>query len=435
MGAEDPAAARRQARGAQGEVAAAGEQAHSEQDRGGPMGRRAGALGALGAPARPAHPAGRQQPGRGRGVAAGRVRECTDRVGAGRGPDQAGRVAAHRGPAEGDRPLPPRGDTGPQAAAAAARGTGGGRRHVDHPGRAAAAAVHLLSPGAARRGPGRAHAAAARRADHGGDRAGVPGRGADDGGPDHPGEEEDRRRRHPVPGAEPTRSCPSGWPASSRCSTWSSPRATRPPRATSRYAASSATRPSGWPGWCRADAGRAGGGRAARAAAAAARPPGRPDGPDGRLVLLPEQDRTRWDTGQITEGLALLRAAARRGPAGPYLLQAAIAAEHARRPRAADTAWDRIATLYAALEDLTGSPVVRLNRAVAVAEVDGPAAGLALLAELDGRWPASTCSRRPGPTCCAGSAGRPRRRPRTRRRSPAPATPPTATSSPAGGTS
>ena len=107
-------------------------------------------------------------------------------------------------------------------------------------------------------------------------------------------------------------------------------------------------------------------------------------GSDGRLVLLPEQDRTRWDTGQIAEGLSLLRSAARRGPAGPYLLQAAIAAEHARARRAEDTAWDRIATLYAALEDLTGSPVVRLNRAVAVAEVDGPAAGLDLLADLDG---------------------------------------------------
>ena len=58
-------------------------------------------------------------------------------------------------------------------------------------------------------------------------------------------------------------------------------------------------------------------------------------GSDGRLVLLPEQDRTRWDSGQIAEGLSLLRSAARRGPAGPYLLQAAIAAEHARarRPR------------------------------------------------------------------------------------------------------
>ncbi len=109
--------------------------------------------------------------------------------------------------------------------------------------------------------------------------------------------------------------------------------------------------------------------------------------PGGRLVLLPDQDRTRWDAGKIAEGQALLRAAARRGPAGPYLVQAAIAAEHARAATAPDTAWNRIAALYAALEDLTGSPVVRLNRAVAVAEVDGPAAGLALLDGLDGRLP------------------------------------------------
>ncbi|HEY6747204.1 MAG TPA: sigma-70 family RNA polymerase sigma factor [Mycobacteriales bacterium] len=106
-------------------------------------------------------------------------------------------------------------------------------------------------------------------------------------------------------------------------------------------------------------------------------------GPDGRLVLLPDQDRTRWDAGQIAEGRALLRAAAGRGPAGPYLVQAAIAAEHARAATAADTAWNRIAALYAALEELTGSPVVRLNRAVAVAEVDGPEAGLALLAGVE----------------------------------------------------
>jgi RNA polymerase sigma-70 factor, ECF subfamily len=101
----------------------------------------------------------------------------------------------------------------------------------------------------------------------------------------------------------------------------------------------------------------------------------------GRLVLLPVQDRSRWDAGQIAEGLALLRTAT--GPPGPYLLQAAIAAEHARAPVAADTDWGRIAALYAALEELTGSPVVRLNRAVAVAEVAGPAAGLDLLDGLD----------------------------------------------------
>jgi RNA polymerase sigma-70 factor, ECF subfamily len=102
----------------------------------------------------------------------------------------------------------------------------------------------------------------------------------------------------------------------------------------------------------------------------------------GRLVLLPDQDRSRWDAGMVAEGRALLRAAAGRR-AGPYLLQAAIAAEHARAATAADTAWDRIAALYAALEHLTGSPVVRVHRAVAVAEAAGPAAGLALLDGLD----------------------------------------------------
>ena len=102
----------------------------------------------------------------------------------------------------------------------------------------------------------------------------------------------------------------------------------------------------------------------------------------GQLVLLPDQDRSRWDAGQITEGRALLRGMSGR-VAGPYLLQAAIAAEHGRAATAAETRWDLIAQLYAALEDLTGSPVVRLNRAVAVAEVDGPAAGLALLDGLE----------------------------------------------------
>jgi RNA polymerase sigma-70 factor (ECF subfamily) len=108
----------------------------------------------------------------------------------------------------------------------------------------------------------------------------------------------------------------------------------------------------------------------------------------GRLVLLPDQDRSRWHAGQLAEGLALLRRAGRTGRAGPYLLQAAIAAEHGRARRATDTDWAAIAALYRALDELTGSPVVRLNRAVAEAETAGPAAGLALLAGLDERLPA-----------------------------------------------
>jgi len=107
----------------------------------------------------------------------------------------------------------------------------------------------------------------------------------------------------------------------------------------------------------------------------------------GRVVLLPAQDRERWRADEIDEGIALIRQAARRQPPGAYLLQAAIAAQHASAARAEETDWAEIARLYAALDSRTASPVVRLNRAVAVAEVDGPAAGLALLAGLDEALP------------------------------------------------
>lgn len=101
-----------------------------------------------------------------------------------------------------------------------------------------------------------------------------------------------------------------------------------------------------------------------------------------RLVLLPDQDRTRWHAAEIDEALELLRPLV-HAPAAPYLLQALIAAEHAIAPTAAATDWSRIATRYAELEALAASPVVRLNRAVAVAEADGPLAGLALLDGLE----------------------------------------------------
>jgi RNA polymerase sigma-70 factor, ECF subfamily len=107
---------------------------------------------------------------------------------------------------------------------------------------------------------------------------------------------------------------------------------------------------------------------------------------DGELVLLAHQDRARWDEGQLDRGRVTLDRAlllAGRGP-GPYVVQAAIAAAHARP----QPDWMHIAVLYAELIGLTGSPVVELNRAVAVAEVEGPAAGLVLVeqltAELDG---------------------------------------------------
>ena len=102
----------------------------------------------------------------------------------------------------------------------------------------------------------------------------------------------------------------------------------------------------------------------------------------GRLVLLADQDRARWDHAQIEEGVALVEWALRRGHPGPYQLQAAIAALHAeaRSPEATD--WSQIAQLYRALAHVAPSPVVELNRAVAVAMADGPAAGLALVEAL-----------------------------------------------------
>jgi len=105
---------------------------------------------------------------------------------------------------------------------------------------------------------------------------------------------------------------------------------------------------------------------------------------DGEIVLLEEQDRTRWDRREIAEGLALVEAAlARRGaPPGPYALQAAIAACHAAAPTAGDTDWRQIAALYGVLARVQPSPVVELNRAVAVAQAEGPQAGLALLDAL-----------------------------------------------------
>ena len=104
----------------------------------------------------------------------------------------------------------------------------------------------------------------------------------------------------------------------------------------------------------------------------------------GELVLLEEQDRARWDHEMIDEGLAILdEAIAHRRP-GPYQVQAAIAALHARAPRPEDTDWPQIAALYGRLAQMNPSPVIELNRAVAVAMADGPAHGLALLEPLGG---------------------------------------------------
>ncbi len=107
--------------------------------------------------------------------------------------------------------------------------------------------------------------------------------------------------------------------------------------------------------------------------------------PDGGLVLLDEQDRSRWNRAQIDEGLALVENAIRRGRAGPYAIQAAIAALHARAASPAETDWRQIAGLYALLMTHTASAVVELNHAVAVAMVDGPGAALLLVDAIHAR--------------------------------------------------
>lgn len=110
-------------------------------------------------------------------------------------------------------------------------------------------------------------------------------------------------------------------------------------------------------------------------------------GPDGALIPMAEQDRGRWDTGFITEGVALISSALPRGAPGPYQLQAAIAAIHDEAPSAEATDWAQITALYELLMRISDNPVVTLNHAVAVAMVRGAQAGLELLAELetDGR--------------------------------------------------
>jgi predicted RNA polymerase sigma factor len=109
--------------------------------------------------------------------------------------------------------------------------------------------------------------------------------------------------------------------------------------------------------------------------------------PDGSLVPLSRQDRRLWDTGLIAEGVAILQAALARDRIGDFQAQAAIAALHADALTAAETDWVQIVEWYDELVRLTDSPVVRLNRAVAVGEADGPRAGLAALTTLDPTLP------------------------------------------------
>ena len=106
-------------------------------------------------------------------------------------------------------------------------------------------------------------------------------------------------------------------------------------------------------------------------------------GPGGELIPLERQDRSRWDAAAIAEGVALVTDALSRTRPGPYQVQAAIAAVHDEAPSTEGTDWKQVVALYNLLESMTNNPMVRLNRAVAVAMVDGPAAGLEVLAALD----------------------------------------------------
>jgi RNA polymerase sigma factor (sigma-70 family) len=109
--------------------------------------------------------------------------------------------------------------------------------------------------------------------------------------------------------------------------------------------------------------------------------------PDGAIVALADQDRTRWDTELIAEGIAVLQAALARDRLGEYQAQAAIAALHADATRVEDTDWTQIVEWYDELLRFADTPIVRLNRAVAVGEAEGAAAGLAALAQVDERVP------------------------------------------------
>jgi RNA polymerase sigma-70 factor (ECF subfamily) len=107
-------------------------------------------------------------------------------------------------------------------------------------------------------------------------------------------------------------------------------------------------------------------------------------GPNGQLQLLADQDRDQWDRAEISEGITLVKAALRHRPPSRYALMAAIAAVHAEARRYSDTDWLEIARLYDALLAIWPSPVVALNRAIALGEAHGPQAGLDALDELAG---------------------------------------------------
>ena len=141
-------------------------------------------------------------------------------------------------------------------------------------------------------------------------------------------------------------------------------------------------------------------------------------GEAGELIVLAQQDRSRWDRARIAEGLAVLDRASALGPAGPYQLQAAIAAVHAQAESATDTDWPQIVALYDQLLAITPSPVIALNQAVAVAQSGDTETALRIVDALPQRasWATTTYSTRRVGSCSGGLADRPSRRPSLRER-------------------
>ena len=270
--------------------------------------------------------------------------------------------------------------------------------------RLAATHLHLLSPRAERRRADRAHAARGVRPDDGAGRARIPVDATDDRAAHRSREGEDPRCRDSVRNSDARRHARSPRRRACTSSTWCSTKAMPRPRATSSCAATSRARRSDWRGCCSTCFPTK-----ARSAALLAlmllhdsRRETRAT-PEGDLVLLAEQDRARWDHGEIDGRLELVRRALRAQRYGSYAVQAAIAALHAQAPSAEETDWAEIAGLYDVLLEIDASPVVELNRAVAVAMRDGAAAGLALVDAIVARGALSELP--PRARGASGSAG------------------------------
>ncbi len=293
-------------------------------------------------------------------------------------------VALHHGSSGCPRTAPGRSRGRPPSSAARnPHGRARCRSGRRPPRRAPAAHAALLPPGARRRLAFRTRAPARDRDLDRRDRSALPRSDVDDGSPDHPGQTQDRGRRHPArpAGGSGTRRSSRGRGShgvprvhGGLCA-WSRPRpvADRPcrrSRAPRRRAPPTGTRLALGPGPART-----------------AHVPARTTSSPGRrrsTRTLADQDRSRWRHDEIATAAALLDSVPRSvGYAEELRLQAVAARAHAVAPSSADTEWAVIAQAYAALEGLTGSPVVRLNRAIAMAEVGGPTVGLELLESLD----------------------------------------------------